>query len=170
MKNACSHFSFAPRGAWLAPSDVLAVLAPLAVLAVLLLPGAAWAEKAPVYTSYFSNVAAGGYDVTAYFTEAKPVKGKKAFKTEYMGVDWHFSSRENLDKFTGNPDKYAPQYGGYCAWAVAQGDTASGDPLQWTVHDGKLYLNYNKKINNRWRADMEKFIADGDKNWPAVLD
>jgi len=126
-------------------------------------------EKDPVYTTYFSNVAADGYDVTAYFTESKPVKGKKAFKTEYMGVDWHFSSRENLDKFTASPQQYAPQYGGYCAWAVAQGDTASGDPLQWTVHDGKLYLNYNKKINNRWRADMEKFIADGDKNWPAVL-
>ena len=140
------------------------------VLAAMTLSGAAWAKEDPIYTAgYFSNVAAGGYDVTAYFSEGAPVKGKKAFKTKYMGADWHFTSQENLDKFTGNPEMYAPQYGGYCAWAVSQGDTASGDPLLWTVHNGKLYLNYDKEINNRWSADKDALIVAGDKNWPAVL-
>ena len=145
-------------------------LAPLLALAALMLPGAAWSKEDPIYTSYFSNAAAGGYDVTAYFTEGKPVKGKKSFKTKYQGADWLFASRENLDKFVNNPEMYAPQYGGYCAWAVAQGDTASGDPLLWTVHEGRLYLNYNKKINKQWRDDMEALIVDGDMNWPGVLE
>ncbi|MGI9311627.1 MAG: YHS domain-containing (seleno)protein, partial [bacterium] len=101
--------------------------------------------------------------------EVAPVKGKKNFKTQYMDANWLFASQENLDKFLAEPEKYAPQYGGYCAWAVAQGKTASGDPLLWTVHDDKLYLNYDQEINERWRADMENFIVAGDGNWPAVL-
>ncbi len=144
-------------------------LAAAFALAAMTLPGAAWAKEDPIYTAFLSDAAAGGYDVIAYFTESQPVKGDKAFKTKYKGANWYFSSRENLDTFLGDPEKYAPQYGGYCAWAVSQGNTASGDPLQWTVHNGKLYLNYDRKINNRWRADIEKFIVDGDKNWPAVL-
>ena len=141
----------------------------LATMMMATLPGVAWAKEDPIYTSYFSSVAAGGYDVTAYFSEGKPVKGKKKFKTKHLGADWYFANRENLDKFTANPEGYAPQYGGYCAWAVSQGTTASGDPLLWTVHNDKLYLNYDKKINDRWAADMDRFIVDGDKNWPAVL-
>lgn len=144
-------------------------LAGVLAAAAMMLPGTAWSAEDPIYTGSFSNVAAGGYDVTAYFTEAKPVKGKKAFRTEYKGADWYFASQENLDKFTGNPEMYAPQYGGYCAWAVAQGSTASGDPLQWTVHNDKLYLNYDKEVNERWSADKDRFIVDGDKNWPSVL-
>ncbi len=129
----------------------------------------AWAEEDPIYTSYFSSDAAGGYDVVAYFTEARPVEGNKAFKTKYKDANWLFASQENLDKFAANPEMYAPQYGGYCAWAVAKGTTASGDPLLWTVHNDKLYLNYNQDVNNRWRADMDKLIISGDENWPTVL-
>lgn len=140
-----------------------------ALMPTMMLSGAASAKEDPIYTSYFSSAAAGGYDVTAYFTEARPVKGQKAFKTEYQGADWLFASQANLDKFTANPEMYAPQYGGYCAWAVSQGDTASGDPLLWTVHQSKLYLNYNKETNKRWSADKDKLIVDGDKNWPSVL-
>lgn len=153
MKHALHHFR----------------LSVIAVALAALLPAAALA-KDPIYTAYFSNVAVGGYDVTAYFTDGKPVKGSKAFSAEYMGANWHFASAANRDKFTADPVQYAPQYGGYCAWAVAQGDTASGDPQLWTLVDGKLYLNYNKKINNQWRADKENLIIAGDKNWPGVLE
>lgn len=142
----------------------------LLVLAVMVLPSAVWAKDDPIYTARFSSAAAGGYDVTTYFTQDQPSKGEKSWKTEYMGADWYFASQENLDKFLSDPEKYAPQYGGYCAWAVAQGNVASGDPLLWTLHEGKLYLNYNKKINKRWRADKERFIVEADENWPAVLD
>jgi len=141
----------------------------VAMFTALLLPAGAQAKE-PIYTAYFSNVAVGGYDVTAYFTDGKPVKGSKAYSAEYMGADWHFASAANRDKFAAAPEQYAPQYGGYCAWAVAQGDTASGNPQLWTLHAGKLYLNYNKKINDRWRADMENLIKAGDNNWPGVLE
>ena len=79
----------------------------------------------PVYTSFFSNKAIKGYDTVAYFTENKAVEGQAAFSTDYQGAKWLFSSQENLDLFIADPEKYAPQYGGYCAYAVAQNSTAS---------------------------------------------
>jgi len=123
----------------------------------------------PTYTALFSSEAIKGYDTVAYFTENKPVKGKSDFSTEYNEATWLFSSQENLDLFLANPEMYAPQYGGYCAYAVSQGSTASIKPELFTIHDGKLYLNYNEKINNKWNANKEAFISDADKNWPELL-
>lgn len=125
--------------------------------------------KDPVYTARFSNVAVEGYDPVAYFTDAKPVKGDKAFSTQYKGAEWRFSSAENLALFENDPTKYAPQYGGYCAWAVSQNYTARGNPKNWTIIDEKLYLNYNDEIQARWMKDVPGFIEAGDKNWPDVL-
>ncbi|WP_366524157.1 YHS domain-containing (seleno)protein [Henriciella sp.] len=129
----------------------------------------AHADKKPVYTGLFSNTAVGGYDPVAYFTEGEPVEGKKEFSMQYEGAEWRFSSAENLETFRADPEKYAPQFGGYCAWAVAQGDTAKGDPDHWQIVDGKLYLNYNKKIQERWELNRAQFIEQGNTNWPAVL-
>lgn len=131
--------------------------------------GTANAGEDEIFTSFFSNAGAGGYDVVAYFTESKPVEGDDGISTEYKGADWYFSSKENLDLFLADPEKYLPQYGGYCAWAVANNSTASGDPLQWAVVNGKLYLNYNADIQAQWNADKENLIALGDMNWPQVL-
>jgi len=144
------------------------ILPALALMLVLVPP--AFAAKDSTYTSLFSKNAAGGYDVTAYFTENKPVKGKKKFNTSYMGANWLFASQENLDLFLADPEKYAPQYGGYCAWAAAGGYTAKGDPKQWSLHDGKLYLNYDADIKRQWLDDKENLIVQADKNWPALLD
>lgn len=127
------------------------------------------AAEEPIYTSYFSDNAAGGYDVTAYFSENKAVAGDKKFSTEYMGAQWLFASQENLDKFVSAPEVYAPQYGGYCAWAASQGNTAKGDPKQWSVHENKLYLNYDKSIKKRWEGDKINFIAQADTKWPDLL-
>lgn len=135
-----------------------------------LAPVAAYADKAPVYTGSFSNVAVEGYDPVAYFTEGKPVKGDKDFTFEYQGADFRFASAENLARFKADPAKYAPQYGGYCAWAVAQGKTAKGDASHWRIVDGKLYLNYNKSIQKKWEADTDGFIASANANWPTVLE
>ncbi|WP_084397536.1 YHS domain-containing (seleno)protein [Henriciella aquimarina] len=129
----------------------------------------AHADKAPVYTGLFSKTAVGGYDPVAYFTESRPVEGKKEFSTEYQGAEFRFASAENLSEFKANPEKYAPQYGGYCAWAVAEGKTAKGDPDHWKIVDGKLYLNYNKKIQDRWEQDQASYIDKANTNWPAVL-
>ncbi len=123
-----------------------------------------------IYTSLFSSNAVSGYDTVAYFTEGKPVKGSKKFKTRYKDTNWLFSSAENLAKFKKAPEKYAPQYGGFCAWAVAaKNDRASGDPLRWNIVGGKLYLNYDKEIQGKWKKDIPGFIATADKNWPGLL-
>ena len=87
---------------------------------------------------------------------------------EYKGAQWLFSSQENLQMFRADPEAYAPQYGGYCAFAVANGETASAEPELWTIHDGKLYLNYNRSINAQWRDNMESFIEQADSNWPTI--
>ena len=123
----------------------------------------------PVYTGTFSSTAVSGYDTVAYFTLGKPVEGKREFATTWKGAEWRFASAANLEAFKANPEKYAPQYGGYCAWAVSQGKDASADPEQWSIIDGKLYLNYNADIQKKWSADKANFIKAADKNWPDLL-
>lgn len=142
----------------------------LSVLALLVFAGAAQAGSDPVYTGFFSDKAVSGYDTVAYFTEGKPVVGDKAFSYEYQGAVWLFSSAANRALFVEKPLQYAPQYGGYCAWAASQNKIASADPLRWKIVDGKLYLNYDEKIQQKWEADIPGFIAGADKNWPALLD
>ncbi|MEM7768650.1 MAG: YHS domain-containing (seleno)protein [Pseudomonadota bacterium] len=131
---------------------------------------AAHADKDPVYTGRFSNVAVEGHDAVAYFNEGEPVKGSKAFTTEYEGAEFRFASQDNLDTFLADPAAYAPQYGGYCAWAVSQGYTAKGDADHWKIVDGKLYLNYNRKVQETWEGDIPGFIQSADTNWPTVLE
>lgn len=123
----------------------------------------------PIYTTLFSNNAIKGYDSVAYFTEGKPVKGDKKYSLEYKGAKWLFSSQANLNLFQSNPEKYSPQYGGYCAYAVSQNTTASIEPELFTIENGKLYLNYNKSVNQKWLANKAAFIVDADKNWPQLL-
>lgn len=130
----------------------------------------AFAEKPQVYRGLFDDAAVGGYDPVAYFTSGAPVKGEKAFEHRYEGATWRFSTAGNLAAFKANPEKYAPQYGGYCAWAVSQGYTAKGDPKNWRIVSGKLYLNYNNEIQKRWEKDVPGFIAKADGNWPTVLE
>lgn len=127
----------------------------------------AFAEPA-VYTGRFSHVAVQGYDPVAYFTSAEPVKGDKAFETEWNGATFRFFSAENRDLFIANPEGYAPQYGGYCAWAIAQGKFAKGDAQRWRIVDGKLYLNFSKGIQKKWDADIPGFIETGDAIWPTL--
>lgn len=121
-----------------------------------------------INTTLFGNLAVEGYDVVAYFTENQAVEGKKAHTTEWMGANWRFSSAENLALFTANPEAYAPQYGGYCAYAAAKNSLASIEPEQFTVHNGKLYLNYNKRINKKWLQDKDGYISKADSNWPTL--
>ncbi|MEM7611059.1 MAG: YHS domain-containing (seleno)protein [Pseudomonadota bacterium] len=142
------------------------------MLAILILIGIsmpAHAEKDPIYTGFFSNTALKGYDPVSYFTTGSPAKGDKSFSHEWQGAKWLFTSAENRDRFIAAPEDFAPQYGGYCAWAVAQGYTASGDPEVWKIVDGKLYINYNDKVGATWQEDPQGFIALGDQNWPDVL-
>ncbi|PTO51932.1 YHS domain protein [Vibrio splendidus] len=123
-----------------------------------------------IYTGFFSSKALDGYDTVAYFTSGKPIEGSNKFSTEYKGADWYFSSEKNLTLFVNNPEKYAPQYGGYCAWAVsAKSDFAPGDPNQWTIVDNKLYLNYDQEIKQRWEKDRAQHIQKADTVWPQLI-
>lgn len=119
-----------------------------------------------IYTGIFSNKAVSGYDTVAYFTEGKPVKGDSQWQTEYQGADWYFSSQQHLEMFKADPEKYAPQYGGYCAWAVsAKNDFASADPNYWAIVDGKLYLNYDRGVQEWWNDDRAGHIKQANANW-----
>ncbi len=133
------------------------------------LANAARAAEPPVYTGLFSRLAVGGYDTVAYFTEGRPVEGDARFVVRHQGAEWRFASAEHRDRFAASPERYAPQYGGYCAWAVAQGYTASGDPQRWRIVDGRLYLNYDAEVQRKWEQDIPGFIARADRNWPGVL-
>ncbi len=120
------------------------------------------------FSSSFLGVAAEGYDVVSYFTERKPVEGEKSHSLKWKGVEWRFSSADNQKTFESHPEKYAPQYGGYCAYAVSQGYTAGVDPEAWSVVDGKLYLNYSKSVQKTWVSDKAGYIKSANDNWPSV--
>lgn len=116
------------------------------------------------------NVAIGGYDLTSYFTGAgTPVKGVAQFAATHQGVTYHFATAANRDAFRASPARFLPQYGGYCAWAVSQGYTAPGRPQHYRVVNGKLYLNYNGSIQDRWARDVPGNITKGNANWPNAL-
>ncbi len=124
----------------------------------------------PINKSLFGNVAIKGYDPVAYFTDQKPVKGSKKFSTTWKEAKWFFVSQANLEAFIAEPEKYAPQYGGYCAWAVSQNSTAGIDPEAWKIVDGKLYLNYDKNIQKKWEQDIPGHIALANEHWPKLLE
>jgi hypothetical protein len=114
------------------------------------------------------GVALKGYDPVAYFERKQPVKGTPQFSHEWMNAKWLFSSAADRDRFAADPARYAPQYGGYCAYAVSQGHTAPIDPEAWRVVDGKLYLNYSKGVQKKWSEDIPGYIEKADRNWPAI--
>jgi len=115
-----------------------------------------------------SEEAIRGYDPVAYFKERKPVEGKKAFSFVWKDATWLFSSNENLEDFKSNPTKYAPQFGGYCAYGMMQGHKAPTSPDAWTIVDDKLYLNYNTNVRDLWNKDQKGYIDTAIKNWPTV--
>jgi YHS domain-containing protein len=121
-----------------------------------------------VNASGWSGSAIEGYDPVAYFEEGKPVEGDSDYTHEWMGATWYFASAANRDLFAADPEKYAPQYGGYCAWAVANGYTAKIDPQAWTVVDDRLYLNYSLDVQKQWQQDVPGNITKADANWPGI--
>ena len=132
------------------------------------LPSAVFAATPPVYAE--DGIAIDGTDPVAHFTDSAPVKGSSDFSHTYNGATWHFASAANRDTFAADPARYAPQYGGYCAYAVSEGYTASTTPKAWKIVDGKLYLNYSKRVQRRWEKDIPTRITNANANWPKVLE
>jgi len=125
------------------------------------------AKHPEIYTE--NGVALDGQDVVAYFTVKRPVQGSRQFTYQWNGAVWQFSSAQNRDLFAQNPEKYAPQYGGYCAKAASDGHLATTIPEAWEVRDGKLYLNYSLEARKEWRVDTETKIAKANANWKGIL-
>jgi len=144
----------------------LALLASLPVLAVL--APRARAATPRIYAD--DGLAIDGTDAVAYFTQGEPVAGFPEFTYEWIGATWRFSSEENRAAFASDPEAYAPQYGGYCAYAVSEGYTASTVPEAWKIVDGKLYLNYSRGVQRRWERNVPERIEAADANWPSVLE
>lgn len=113
--------------------------------------------------------AIGGYDPVAYFEEGRAVSGSADFSLDWNGATWRFSSARHKALFAAEPERYAPQFGGYCAWAVSQGYTAKTDPEAFSIVDGRLYLNYDQDVRSEWDQDRASLIQAGQGNWPEVL-
>jgi YHS domain-containing protein len=115
------------------------------------------------------GLAIQGYDLIAYFTSNKAIKGKANFSVTYQGVIYYFSSENNKKQFLTNPIKYEPQYGGWCAFAMGDsGEKVEVDPETFKILDGKLYLFYNAYFNNTlksWNKDEKNLKGNADKNW-----
>jgi len=139
----------------------------LAITAVMAL-AAAHAQKAEVFNE--GGIAIHGYDAVAYFIKSQPVKGDSKFAYKWNNATWYFADQQDLDMFKSNPEKYSPQYGGYCAYGVSVNHKASTKPEAWSIVNGKLYLNYNTDVQATWKKDQAKRINDADKIWPAIKD
>ena len=139
---------------------------------LLVLSGISFATPAAaggvVNSSFLGGVAIEGTDPVAYFRDGRPVEGSSDYEHEWMGATWRFVSAANRDAFAADPEKYAPQYGGYCAWAVSQGYTAKIDPEAWKIVDGRLYLNLSKDVQKLWEEDVPGYIQKADSDWPTI--
>lgn len=116
-----------------------------------------------------SDTAIRGYDTVAYFTQGKPVEGKSEHSVEWQGANWQFSSAENQALFEADPDKYAPQFGGYCAYGVAGGYLVKIEPENWSIIEGKLYLNYDDDVQGQWEQDIPAFIEQANQKFEGLL-
>ena len=111
------------------------------------------------------RLAIKGYDPVAYFTDSRPVMGKPDFAFDWQGVRYQFASAAHRDLFAANPGRYAPQYAGYCALGIANSIKAEVDPTQWSIADGKLYLNYDRSATEMMRKDFAGTVKQADENW-----
>lgn len=135
--------------------------------ALSLMTNAASAAEPPVFAT--NGIAINGYDPVGYFTAGKAVPGLADFTTDWDGATLQFASSANKALFDADPEKYAPKYGGYCAYAVSKGYTASTDPEAWSIHEDRLYLNFSKSVRALWAARKRHHIRNADANWPGVL-
>jgi hypothetical protein len=142
----------------------------LSVLFVLLGIGGAMTLRGqtPGSINAANGVAIQGYDAVAYFAQQQAVKGQRTFSHEWRGVRWQFASADNRDRFAASPESFAPQFGGFCAYGVSRGYAVDIDPAAFSVVDGKLYLNYSRRVQATWNQDRAGYIEKARRNWPKV--
>ncbi|MCI0414306.1 YHS domain protein [bacterium] len=128
-----------------------------------------FADQATQLVNAKDRIAVRGYDVVAYFKDAKATKGDKQIQHKWNGATWYFANESNRDLFAKDPQKYAPQFGGYCAYAASKNYIYDADPEFWKIVDGKLYLNYNGDAKKIWEQDIPGNIKKGNENWPDLM-
>jgi YHS domain-containing protein len=149
----------------------------LAVVAVLTILVAATAityslnarSKGQINTIGSPGVAIKGFDPVAYFTDGKPRKGSNAHSYTHKGVEWQFVSEANKAKFIADPAKFEPAYGGYCAYGVAQGYLVKIEGSAWSIKNGKLYLNYDAGVQDKWSKNPSGYISEANERWPKLV-
>lgn len=142
--------------------SIRSIILPWAVALILLLAGCA---AAPVNVDSETGAAVRGHDVVAYFTRGEAVPGAVEYSTRWRGAEWRFASADHRARFRANPERYAPAYNGFCAWAMSEDRLAPGEPAYWDIHDGRLYLNCNQRAQDNWQADRERLRERADRNW-----
>lgn len=138
--------------------------------ALLFMLGTSALQAGPIFTGDTDGVAVSGYDVVAYFTEGEPVAGLAEYSYRWQDVEWRFASAEHRALFQEDPEKYAPAYGGHCAFGVASGRELASSPQHWVIHEGRLFLNLNENVHGDWMENLEENIATADSNWPEQVD
>lgn len=124
------------------------------------------AQESEIYAP--AGVAINGYDPVAFFTESTIVKGTDSLTLKWKDVTWQFASKNNLEAFSKDPEKFSPQYGGYCAYGTSEGHKAPTQVETWTIVDGKLYFNYNTRVQQLWNKDQQNHIKLADEKWPGI--
>lgn len=142
----------------------------LAVLAASALSSAALPARAADPVFAVEGIAIRGFDPVVYHLYSEAAEGSADFTSEYMGATFRFVAEETKAAFDADPVAYAPAYGGYCAYAMAQGALAATDPMAWTIYNGRLYFNASLAVRDLWQEDIPGYVAKADANWPGVLD
>jgi len=114
------------------------------------------------------GLAIRGFDPVAYFTQGRPVVGLAKYKARHGGATFRFATAANRDSFVARPERWAPAYGGFCAYGTSQGYKAAIHPAAFTIVEGRLYLNYNAEVKKKWSEDVPGYIEKADRNWPTV--
>jgi YHS domain-containing protein len=140
-----------------------------ALIALGAAPAHAVKQTGGEYNTLYARLGAKGYDVVAYFTDGRPVMGSDRYTVDYGGVKWQFATAQHRDTFAADPARYAPQFGGFCAWGVSEGGLFDVDPKDgWKIVDGKLYLNFNSEVNATFAKDPHGYIRKAQRNWPSL--
>ena len=147
---------------------VFAVPALLAIAACSVTAGKVSQKKPVAPIDSPAAVALDGYDPVAYFVAGEPTQGDAGIVHTWRGARWQFATEANRAAFVADPERYAPQYGGYCSYAMAHGYIARGNPFQWAIVENKLYVNNNAFAMSLWDKDRPGHIVAGDANWPLI--
>ncbi len=141
----------------------------LVLLAWVLAAAPAQADSPAINLGYFNKLAMHGYDVMSYWQGGKPLEGDPEIAAEHGGATWVFLNEENRARFLSDPERFAPRYGGYCAYAASQGQVSDVDPFAWRIYEDRLYLNYSPQVRRIWASDIDANITKADAIWPAPL-